>query len=163
MSITFKFRCLLCFATLLIIKQPIHLIVFYCVPAEVLASLDASGAASHTTLKKIKQSKRRCKVPWSLHPSTMSHSQKKTAGGFFKKGDSSIPRHKMRIASSDEEENYTSADSNQLSGVHTSPKCGVIDNTVKTTNVSCVCVLMILCFCGQPFIHGTYITCFTTT
>ena len=37
------------------------------------------------------------------------------AGGFFKKGDSSIPRHKMWITSSDEEENYyASADSNQL-------------------------------------------------
>ena len=52
----------------------------------------------------------------------------------------------------------------KTSGVHSNPKCGVIDKTDKTTDVNCVSVLTILCFCGQSFIHVyRYIHNFTTT
>ena len=39
---------------------------------EILSALDASGTASATKLAYISQSKRRCKVPSHLHPSTMA-------------------------------------------------------------------------------------------
>ena len=48
----------------------------------------------------------------------------------------------------------------KASGVHSSPKCGVIIDNDKTTDVNCVCVLMILCFVDNHsyMCTGTYIT-----